>query len=175
MLSAYILTSTSFQGTDWLENSHPREKSCISDNISVEHTVLSTIASLYVQKKNVKLMLKWYQLSTIRALHAHDITKSNINEIHIGHKSVKVFLATDLHRLSLATKSLFILKHINSCIFFLFSSHLLCLLFLKSTMKKDCTFCKQWAFFGSIHKIVISALLLHHAYPKRSSKGKKPV
>ena len=58
MLSAYILTSTSFQGTDWLENSHPREKSCISDNISVEHTVLSTIASLYVQKKNVKLMLK---------------------------------------------------------------------------------------------------------------------
>ena len=80
MLSAYILTSTSFQGTDWLEKSHPREKSCIPDNIQVDHTVLSTIASSNVQKKNVKLMLKWYQLSIIRAvLHAHDITKSNIN------------------------------------------------------------------------------------------------
>ena len=124
MLSAYILTSTSFQGTDWLEKSHPREKSCIPDNIQVDHTVLSTIASSNVQKKNVKLMLKWYQLSTIRALHAHDITKSNINEIHIGHKRVKKILATDLHRLSLATKSLFILKHINSCILFSFLAHI---------------------------------------------------
>ncbi len=34
MLSAYIRTSTSFQGIDWLAKPHPPEKSCIQKHSS---------------------------------------------------------------------------------------------------------------------------------------------